>query len=198
MGLVMADSLNDSDNVSAAGTGKLLKLIRMARIFRILRMIRFFTKFRVMVTMIAGSLNHLFWLFVLLVVLMYIFAIILTQGAIIWLQANPLDSMLSADLEGSQRSLVKSYFGSILETMYTLYKSMLGGENWHSAADTSAKLGSGYFIVFLFYIFFVMLSVVKADRGVGGFELRFELRLEQGIPTQLYPTPPHPGVSMII
>merc|ERR1719382_1534194 len=78
---------------SAGFLGKLLRIIRMARIMRILRTVRFLAQLRIMTHMIVSSMMSLFWIFVILAALIYVFAIILTQGATEYLQqdAQPAD-----------------------------------------------------------------------------------------------------------
>merc|ERR1711908_24696 len=67
--------------VRLASSGKMLKIVRIARIMRILRMLRFMAELRVMANMIINSMMSLFWLFTLLAAMIYMFAIVLTQGA---------------------------------------------------------------------------------------------------------------------
>jgi len=157
MGLIWSGE----DGAAMGDTGKILKIIRMARILRIFRLVRFLVKIRIMVEMITGSLMHLFWLFLLLIAIIYAFAIILTQGATI-----EMNRLQGSSPDDEKRAAIEKYFGSIPETMYTLFKSMLGGENWYHPADVTVQIGAGYFVVFIFFVFFVLLSVLNIVTGV--------------------------------
>jgi len=134
----------------------------MCRIVRILRVVRFVTQLRIMMIMIFGSMLQLFWLFCILVGLMYIFAIILTQGATSFLlPQGGTPPELHADFAGAQH-----YFGTLFKTSYTLFSSMSGGISWMEPANISLAFGSAYFIVFVFFIFFILFSVMNIVTGV--------------------------------
>jgi len=130
-------------------SGRLVKIIRM---FRILR---------VMAHMIANSLGSLFWLFTLLMILIYVFSIILTQGATEYLRT-------------SSDAAIEDRYGSLFTTMYTLFQAMCGGVSWGDVTTPLQRVGGFYFAVSLVYIFFCIFSVLNIVTGVfvdGAIEL---------------------------
>lgn len=147
-----------------ASSGKILKMIRMARVMRVLRMVRFLGELRVMVRMIIQSTFSLFWLLVLLATLMYVFAILLTQGATTYLTTPPEGGVIGD--EPSNAKAVRDAYGSLFLSMYTLFKAMTDGMSWHIAADALESVGFFYFVLFLGYIFFTLFSVLNIVTGV--------------------------------
>jgi len=116
-----------------------------------------------MASLIVGSMVSLFWLLVLLLVVMYIFAIVLTQGATMWLK--PGDGY-ARPVGNTHYSNVIYYFGSLTKTIYTLFMAMTGGVSWGEPADASQAYGWVYFCVFTSYIFFAIFSVMNIVTGV--------------------------------
>lgn len=151
---------------SAGFLGKLLRIIRVARIMRILRTVRFLSQLRIITFMIVSSTLHLFWIFVILAALIYVFAIILTQGATEHMQGSALKD------EG-----LRYYFGTLFTSMYTLFKAMSGGLNWADVSDAMTASGEGlwpYEVIFCAYMFFCLFAVINIVTGVfvdGAIEL---------------------------
>eukprot|EP00928_Gymnodinium_smaydae_P072966 TRINITY_DN56238_c0_g1_i1.p1 TRINITY_DN56238_c0_g1~~TRINITY_DN56238_c0_g1_i1.p1 ORF type:complete len:576 (-),score=94.78 TRINITY_DN56238_c0_g1_i1:78-1805(-) len=135
-----------------------LKNARMVRCLRLVRIIRFIAKVRVMVTMILSSLGSLFWLFILMLGIIYIFAIVLTQGATEIV--NPIDG------PPVDAGTVSEDFGNIGKSMYTLFKAMCGGVSWGEPGLSAQKIGTAYFIWFMLFIFFTFFSVLNIVTGV--------------------------------
>mmetsp|Transcript_77107 Transcript_77107/g.204665 ORF Transcript_77107/g.204665 Transcript_77107/m.204665 type:complete len:291 (-) Transcript_77107:17-889(-) len=147
--------------MQVSSSGRLLKVIRMFRILRLLRMVRFLSELRVMAHMIANSMMSLFWLFTLLLILIYVFAIILTQGATDFLKT-------------SSDAVIEHRYGTLFTTMYTLFQAMSGGVSWGDITTPLQSVGSFYFAFSLVYIFFCIFSVLNIVTGVfvdGAIEL---------------------------
>jgi len=151
---------------SAGFLGKLLRIIRVARIMRILRTVRFLSQLRIITFMIVSSTLHLFWIFVILAALIYVFAIILTQGATEHMQGS-----------GVRDEGLSFYFGTLFTSMYTLFKAMSGGVNWADVSDAMTASGGGlwpYEVIFCAYMFFCLFAVINIVTGVfvdGAIEL---------------------------
>eukprot|EP00928_Gymnodinium_smaydae_P096746 TRINITY_DN8608_c0_g1_i1.p1 TRINITY_DN8608_c0_g1~~TRINITY_DN8608_c0_g1_i1.p1 ORF type:complete len:625 (-),score=112.80 TRINITY_DN8608_c0_g1_i1:359-2170(-) len=149
---------------NAAPMAKALKIARMARIFRIFRMCRFLTKIRLMAAMIVGTLSSLIWLFILCVGIMYVFAIIMTQGAA---------DVIHTDEWGfarEEKEAIEGEFGSLARSMYTLFKGMTGGVSWGEPGAVAMKLGDIYFFVYVVFISFVFFSVLNIVTGAASKE----------------------------
>mmetsp|Transcript_112999 Transcript_112999/g.282893 ORF Transcript_112999/g.282893 Transcript_112999/m.282893 type:complete len:270 (+) Transcript_112999:3-812(+) len=107
--------------------------------------------------MIIGSLPSLFWLMCLLAALLYIVAVILTQGATEYLK----DSSPSVEAES-----MNNMYGSLWESMFTLFKCISGGVSWGEAAEPLLLINLLYFMVFISFIFFAIFSFVNIVTGV--------------------------------
>eukprot|EP00927_Polykrikos_kofoidii_P031331 TRINITY_DN26967_c0_g1_i1.p1 TRINITY_DN26967_c0_g1~~TRINITY_DN26967_c0_g1_i1.p1 ORF type:complete len:725 (-),score=100.73 TRINITY_DN26967_c0_g1_i1:120-2081(-) len=154
----------ESITIPSAGSsvGKIVKVARVARVMRILRMVRFLARVRIMVAMIVGSMTALFWLFVLIFSVMYVFAIILTQGATDWRKPDDREWPMRDDLYIE----VDTCFGSVPHTMYSLFQAMTGGRSWGEFAVLTWPIGWIYTSIFFFYIFFTFFSVLNIVTGV--------------------------------
>lgn len=139
----------------------ILKMARMLRIGRILRMVRLLGKVRLMAAMIFGSMSSLFWLLVLVFIVLYGFSTILTQGALEYkLALEP--SMQHPDVI----LLIDRDFGTIPQSLFTLFLCVTGGVSWGEKAATCLIIGVMYFFTFLFYMFFMFFSVLNIVTGV--------------------------------
>jgi len=123
--------------------------------------VRFLSELRVMANMITDSMLSLFWLFTLLSMLIYVFAIVLTMGATEYLDEH-------------KDGLIEERYGTLFDTMYTLFQAMSGGVSWGDVTTPLKRVGSPYFIVSLVFIFFCIFSVLNIVTGVfvdGAIEL---------------------------
>jgi hypothetical protein len=137
----------------------IMQLLRVARIFRVVRMLRFLTKLQVMARMILDSMASLVWTFAFMVLFTYVFAIVLTQGAIRWkLNASSKDVAF--------HTLVHDFFGTLAHTIYTLFASAMGGVDWEGPASVAKQIGDAYFAIFLLFMFIALFSVLNIITGV--------------------------------
>jgi len=155
--------VNNSGNSfsQSASMAKVVKMLRIARLMRILRMVRFLAPIRIMATMIVGSMVSLLWLFILIFAVMYVFAIVLTQGA-----TDSLRPANNSPLSSNRAGKIKGSFGDVPVSMYTLFMSMTGGVSWGEPGKAAEDLGWVYFCIFLFFMFFTTFSVLNIVTGV--------------------------------
>ncbi|CAK0867028.1 unnamed protein product [Prorocentrum cordatum] len=151
--------LNHSNAESGALFSKIGRLVRMFRIIRVIRTVRFISQLRVLLLMIMGTLQSLFWLLVILLGMIYAFSIILTQGATDYLHS--LDNQVPTDHED-----VSLLFGSLFQTMYTLFQCMSGGINWGVASNLMSGPGWVMQTVLVVFMFFTLFSVVNVVNGL--------------------------------
>jgi hypothetical protein len=126
---------------------------------------RFFRDLRIMITGIAQSMQSLVWALLLLFCIMYLVAVCVMQIAV-----EESESRYNANMESvltdAEYSVLQSYFGSLHQTLYTLYLSITGGVDWGDAADPLFGLTwvlGGFFGV---YIAFSVLCVLNIVTGV--------------------------------
>eukprot|EP00927_Polykrikos_kofoidii_P045331 TRINITY_DN3927_c0_g1_i1.p1 TRINITY_DN3927_c0_g1~~TRINITY_DN3927_c0_g1_i1.p1 ORF type:complete len:667 (+),score=98.84 TRINITY_DN3927_c0_g1_i1:1633-3633(+) len=157
---LLPESSQDDTGIARqySSIAKIAKVMQLTRFIRVLRLIRFLASVRLMVIMIFGSLGSLFWLFVLISIVFYLFSVVLTHGATEWRRK----SAGGADDVGQ----VSHFFGSIENTMYTLFICTTGGLSWSEAALLVFDFGTFYFAVFMFFLFFIFFSVLNIVTGV--------------------------------
>ena len=121
----------------SGGDGEASSNLRIIRIFRItrllqtvrsLRLIRFLSALRTLVYSMVGAAKSLFWTLLLLGLVLYIFSILFTDVAVHYVKTQSGDSIQVAELT--------KHFGSVSQSMSTLYRSCLAGIDWHEPADS--------------------------------------------------------------
>lgn len=99
-----------------------LRIVKVSRILRLVRVIRIFRDLRCMLFSILWSFIPLFWCLVLIFFVILVFSLFLIQLATEFvIQAN------WADLPWGFKDEFLDYFGSVQDTMATLYMSSTGG-----------------------------------------------------------------------
>jgi hypothetical protein len=157
---------------SSSFLSKLGRVIRVVRIMRIIRTVRFLAQLRVMMKMIVSSFMSLFWIFIILFGIIYSFAVVLTAGATDYLKVSDETLVDHTNLE--------FYFGSLSDTMYTLFMCITGGLSWGEASVLMRGPGWALEAVVIVYIFFAIFAVANIVNGVfvdGAIELAKHDRL---------------------
>jgi len=146
---------------SGGSNSSMLRIVRMARLVRIIRVLRFSPQLRMMIFMILESVKQLSWLCCLLVSILYVFSICFTMGATEYLgvPSDPSRHMRN-------RAEIQEYYGTILRSIYTCFKSMTGGVSWGEVMDPLNDVGKFYLLLFLFYIAFAVLALLNVVTGV--------------------------------
>lgn len=168
LGITLTVIWSEEENRTGAGAGarrgvsnvRLLRILRVTRLIRTLRMIRlirFVRDLRLLVNSIFHTLYALGWSMLLLAMIIYVFAILFTQEA-----ADYLQDLEGTAIEGPMDP-VRLYFGTLGESMFTLFKSISGGVSWHepvSALDQINYMCVFMFTVFVGFVYFAVLNVV--------------------------------------
>eukprot|EP00929_Paragymnodinium_shiwhaense_P089204 TRINITY_DN49399_c0_g1_i1.p1 TRINITY_DN49399_c0_g1~~TRINITY_DN49399_c0_g1_i1.p1 ORF type:complete len:744 (+),score=110.86 TRINITY_DN49399_c0_g1_i1:89-2233(+) len=139
------------------GAFRVLRMLRVMRISRVIRVFRFFKELRVMVSGIVGSLHSLMWALILLFCIKYMFALVILQFTAMEFESP--DSLPPEDE-------LMAWYGSLSETMYTLFLSICGGVNWKDSVDPLMSVSPLLGITFCFYIAFAMFCVLNIVTGV--------------------------------
>lgn len=159
--------LTSSGMASSAALVRLVKVLRIGRLLRPLRTVAMLGELRVITAMIASSVRPLFWLICIMFFLTYMFSLLLTQGAALYLNTSD-----SGNLEAHAE--VKNAYGSVLRTMYSLFLAATGGEDWGERAALIAHAGYFYAVMIPVYIFINQFSVLNIVTGIfvdGAIEL---------------------------
>jgi len=136
------------------------RLLRMLRALRMLRGLRFsyFRKFRMLVLAIHHSLQPLAWACFLLFLGLYVTSLVFLDGVTAYMASGHADADTVDSLE--------AYFGTLEETMLTLFLSISGGVSWESLVRTLTKVHVIYGVLFVMYIASMMLAALNIFAGI--------------------------------
>jgi len=140
---------------------RLLRLTRLVRVVRIIRVLRFFRDLRIIVAGILGSAKSLFWALILLGLIMFIVAV-----GILQIIAEHIKLLDEQDTPNPDVQALLDNFGGIFVTMFTLYKSIVGGMDWGDAAAPLIRVNFLLGAFYALYIAFAILCVLNIVTGV--------------------------------
>lgn len=121
---------------------RLTRLVRLLRLLRLVRAMQGFDSLVMMTTALQGSIASLFWVAVLLLLVQMMFALLLNQMLMYYMQQWP---------EGDEQALkdrqeIFRFFGTFSRSMLTMFELTLG--NWVPVARALQENVSGYFVIF--------------------------------------------------
>lgn len=138
---------------------KVFRIIRIVRILRILRMLKDVEEIKKMVGMIHFSSKMLIWTMIILFALHYIFAVVFVRAYVDYTQ---LDDSLDADAVAA----LKTNFGNLEKSLYSLFKSITGGQSWNELSDPLLKIHWIYGAAFMFFVSFTLWTVFNILTGI--------------------------------
>jgi len=127
-----------------------VRIVRIVRIFRMFRILRFFRSLRVLMYSIVCTMQSLAWTMFLLLVIMYLFAIVFTSAA-----------TSNREIEDLQ-----FWFGDVVTSILTLFKSATGGVSWQEVVVPLESAMWLWVALFIVYIAFVQLTVMNVVTSV--------------------------------
>lgn len=152
----LADPASSGSSVTFMRMFRIIKLSKVMRIFRVIKVLR---ELRMMLLALAGSMMSLFWAVLMLIFLLYVFGLMFMQG---------FSDMFTdgSDAPDDRKEELMSAFGSMILTMTTLYMAGTGGDDWSYYYKMVQLAGSGYGVLFLFYIAFFTFAVMNILTGM--------------------------------
>eukprot|EP00928_Gymnodinium_smaydae_P018658 TRINITY_DN17111_c0_g1_i1.p1 TRINITY_DN17111_c0_g1~~TRINITY_DN17111_c0_g1_i1.p1 ORF type:complete len:686 (+),score=88.50 TRINITY_DN17111_c0_g1_i1:111-2168(+) len=158
--VLLTNGTSSSDGASAVGAMRMMRVLRLVRVVRLVRVIRLIGELRTIVLSIVGCFKALIWAMALLLLIMYIVGLYVTQIA--------LDSRLTAKATGDAVSEgLVMYFGSLGDTILSLYQAVTGGEDWNTFLKPLRRDVSPALVpLFMFYIAFGLLCMLNLITGV--------------------------------
>eukprot|EP00438_Fugacium_kawagutii_P002568 Skav209861 [mRNA] locus=scaffold1684:427162:431012:- [translate_table: standard] len=133
---------------------RLLRLCKIVKILRIFRTLRVFSELRLMLDCVLGSLLNVMWCIILLIFVMYIFALLVQQTLVGFLQEE------AGTTSEQDTARIYQYFGSVSTTLLTLFQAITSGVDWADPYDV-LRIPGGHILpaAFAFYVAFVFISV---------------------------------------
>lgn len=139
-----------------------LRVLRIVRTMRIMRLLRYIREFRKMIFAIAATLPTLMWSMLLLVIFMYMFSICFTQAVADFIREDDEKGRVA---DADARKALAHHWGSIFESMHSLYMSISGGISWGLLSEPLLRIHWSMVALFLLYVttsLFGVLNVVSA------------------------------------
>eukprot|EP00929_Paragymnodinium_shiwhaense_P105053 TRINITY_DN6993_c0_g1_i2.p1 TRINITY_DN6993_c0_g1~~TRINITY_DN6993_c0_g1_i2.p1 ORF type:complete len:794 (+),score=185.35 TRINITY_DN6993_c0_g1_i2:130-2511(+) len=143
-------------NFSFMRVMRILRLVRIVRLFRVLRIIG---ELRTIVASIAGCMRPLVSAIILLLLMIYVVGVFFTQAVSTHIAGGFEAETPLQDLH--------AHFGTLPDSIFSLYKAILGGIDWGDLADPIVEeMSTVYGLIFAFYIAFSVLAMMNVMTGV--------------------------------
>ncbi|CAE7353892.1 Lmf1, partial [Symbiodinium sp. CCMP2456] len=139
---------------------RIIRITRLIKAVRLVRILRFVMAFRTLITSILHTLKSLFWALMLLALIIYVFAVLFTQ-AVNDVLKDPESGLSQADIDASVL-----YFGTLPETMLSLFMSICGGVSWENVLAPLKSMSVIWVLLYLFYIAFTYFAVMNVVTAV--------------------------------
>jgi len=153
--LLAYDALPSSRTGDPVNLGflRLLRLCKIVKILRIFRTLRVFSELRLMLDCVLGSLLNVMWCIIMLLFVMYVFALLVQQTLVGFLQEE------AANVNEQDITEIYRYFGSVEVTLITLFQAITSGVDWKDPYDVLRIPGGVLPAAFIGYVAFVFISV---------------------------------------
>ena len=126
-------------------------------VVQVMRVFRFVMALRTLVTSIFHTLKALLWALILLFLIVYVFSVIFASAVN---EALSVPHLLLPEREAQARR----YFGSLVETMLTLFMSIAGGVSWEEVIAPLRAVSEVWgvaFLVFFSFTYFAVMNVAQ-------------------------------------
>lgn len=137
---------------------RVLRVVKMLKMLRVLKLLRSMRQMRLILFSLIASLNGMLWTLVLVVAVLFMFSLAFVQGCGQFLRSK------NATPDDFQS--LKNHWGSIGDAMLILMQSVTGGVNWAVVAEPLLQFGTGYYMLFCFYVIFFLCCVLNIITGL--------------------------------
>lgn len=160
-----AQTMTTNGSSSSFRVMRSLRLVRTLRGLRIIRLFRYFSALRGLILSIFSTLSSLLWTLLLLLILFYTFSCIFTQLVTDHCRFQTIDADPDNDINAVPECPkdLAMYWGNVMDSMVTLFKSITGGINWAEAYVPLKQVSLLALSLMNLYIvigFFTILNVV--------------------------------------
>jgi hypothetical protein len=140
-----------------------LRVVKVAKALRLVRVVTGAAQLRNIFICIIGSLMNFVWSIVMLAVVLYMFSLGLVISAGTHLQEIGEDTS-----DGAERLRVEllSMYGSVQQSMLTLYKATTGGDDWSLSYNAISNTGWVPSLVYLLFVAFMHIALVNIITGI--------------------------------
>lgn len=171
----MRHASSESAAVSSTKVVRVLRILRLIRIVRFIRGASFLAGLRAVCMGIFQSFGSLMWALALLAIVILVFSIYLTQGVAFYFMDNDyeiihFDELMDLAVDKSAKltfqNRLQLNFGSLLRSMYSLWKAITGGSDWQDYGDALFVIDWGLGVIFTIYIAFAVCAMLNVVIGI--------------------------------
>jgi len=140
---------------------RIIRITRLVKVSRLVRIFRFVLALRTLIASIIHTLKSLVWALLLLGLIAYVFGILLMQAVNDYVQDPEAEPLPMKEFEASKR-----YFGTLGDTMLSLFMSVTGGVSWEEVLGPLKAINAFWVVLFLFYICFTHFAVLNVSSAL--------------------------------
>mmetsp|Transcript_77226 Transcript_77226/g.153175 ORF Transcript_77226/g.153175 Transcript_77226/m.153175 type:complete len:754 (-) Transcript_77226:35-2296(-) len=177
------------------GTTRVFRTVRFGRILRTVRLVRasaYAHEFRKMAFAMQHSALTLFWALLLLFFIIYVFATTFTQAATEHVHVLIEDGLAGnhTDISSEEVDLLIKYWGSLPDSLYSLYAALCGGYSWAQLVEPLDKAGWIWVILFLSYISIATFGAVNVvtsvfvESAMGSTQHFMDIKMQEALNTK--------------
>eukprot|EP00929_Paragymnodinium_shiwhaense_P014859 TRINITY_DN12281_c0_g4_i1.p1 TRINITY_DN12281_c0_g4~~TRINITY_DN12281_c0_g4_i1.p1 ORF type:complete len:575 (+),score=120.23 TRINITY_DN12281_c0_g4_i1:298-2022(+) len=127
---------------------RILRVMKMMKLFRVVRLLRMFRELRLIWGSIVGCLKPVFWATVLIAATSFMVGVCFLQATTGYVREN------QKDLPPAELEQLQNLWGTVQQSMLSLYMCVTSGADWGDIADSLKNVGFAYYMLFLLYILF--------------------------------------------
>jgi len=129
---------------------------------RVIRTVPWLKKLRTMVFATMNSFGSLLWAFALIVLMVYCFGLIFQNAITTYVVEASTDEEIETAKE------MRVHFGSLGDTMLSLWCSISGGNDWMAYGELIRKTQNGdiYILIYCFYVAFAIIGLMNVVTGI--------------------------------
>jgi len=158
------DKMEAGPDMSKLRIIRIVRVARLMRLFRIGRIVRFIRALRTLVYSILCTLKSVVWSMLLLIIIMYTFGILFTQAASDFEVSLKIGD--SVPLTPQSMWALEYHWGTLADSMLTLFMSISGGVSWLEVCKPLREVGILWLFVFLAFISFTYFAVLNVVTGI--------------------------------
>jgi hypothetical protein len=143
---------------------KMAELIRTTRILRIFRFLKFSESLTVIIGKIFASVTSLTWILLMMGMMMFVVAVTVTTGSLYILHGDGYDEPDPVMTDELRK--VDMYFGSVTNSMFSIFASMSGGYLWADLVDIMTEMGFLYQVIFVLFMALITFAFLNLITGI--------------------------------
>mmetsp|Transcript_8158 Transcript_8158/g.19463 ORF Transcript_8158/g.19463 Transcript_8158/m.19463 type:complete len:637 (-) Transcript_8158:3-1913(-) len=159
--MLRAEVGSNTQQANVSTSMRLVRVLRVAKItraIRIVRLVKFIRSLKTLLYCIGRTLRAMLWSGVLLILIMFLFSLVFTDVC--------TESVAALSETQLKDSYLYFRFGSLEDSMHTLFASITGGLTWSEVSDALAEVDGIWRLVFEAYIAFCLFAVLNVMTGV--------------------------------